>query len=90
MQQYLTIVQMAQAKGELTKANLAEFKDRILVLQGKPQVYGTQLRINHAAGKWEFFPIDDEAHVDTRRSAIGLDPLIEYAKKRGLEYTPKQ
>jgi hypothetical protein len=80
----------AAAKGELAKANLALLEDRVLVRQGKSQIYGSQLRNNPDTKKMEFYPIEDEAHVDERRSTVGLGPLTEYAKLFGLDYTPKK
>ncbi len=37
-------------------------------------------------GKNEFFPIEDEANVNKRRAAVGLEPLEEYAKHFGIDY----
>jgi hypothetical protein len=44
------------------------------VVEGKPQRYGTQFK----GGKPQ--PIEDEANVDARRKAIGLNTMAEYAK----------
>ncbi|AYA38930.1 hypothetical protein D3Y59_12810 [Hymenobacter oligotrophus] len=85
---YLPIMREAAAKGELAKSSLALLEDRILVEQGKPQLYGSQLRSNAATGKYELEPIEDEARVDERRAAVGLGPLREYVKHFGLTYTP--
>ena len=85
---YLPLMREAAAKGELAKSSLALVEDRVLVGQGKPQRYGSQLRTNKDTGKTEFFPIEDEAHVDERRASVNLGKLAEYAKLFGLEYTP--
>ncbi|TGE27697.1 DUF6624 domain-containing protein [Hymenobacter metallicola] len=88
MQQYVPLMRAAAAQGELDYASLALVEDRILTYQNKPQLYGSQLRSNPTTGKMEFFPIDDEAHVDERRARMGLGPLAEYAQSFGLDYKP--
>jgi hypothetical protein len=87
--QYLPVLREAAAKGELQKSALALLEDRVLTGQGKPQRYGSQLRANMGTKKYEFYPIEDEAHVDERRAAMGLEPLADYARQFGLEYHPK-
>jgi hypothetical protein len=87
---YLPLMREAAAKGELAKSSLALLEDRVLMYQGKPQLYGSQLRGNAATGKYELYPIEDEAHVDERRSTMGLGPLAEYVKRFGLDYVPKK
>lgn len=84
---YLPMMREAAANGELPKSSLALTEDRILVRQDKPQLYGSQLRSNPETNQPEFYPIEDEANVDKRRAEIGLEPLKEYAKRFGLDYT---
>lgn len=88
IQQYLPAIRQEAAKGGLSKANLALMEDRVLVFQGQPQVYGSQVRTNQATGKAEFFPIADETHVDERRARMDLGPLADYAKGFGFDYAP--
>ena len=87
--QYLPVLREAAAKGELQKSALALLEDRVLMEQGKPQRYGSQLNANMDTKKYEFYAIEDEAHVDERRAAMGLEPLADYAKRFGLDYKPK-
>ena len=62
-------------------------EDRVLLGEGKKQIYGTQLRSGRdTGGQWVLEPIEDEAGVDARRAAVGLPPLAEYLKAFGLEY----
>ena len=68
----------AAARGEVESKHLAYLKDRILVTRGKKQIYGTQA--TYANGKVVLFPIEEEATVDERRKAIGLEPLRDYVK----------
>jgi hypothetical protein len=87
---YLPLLRKAAADKELRADRLAILEDRVLVNEGKKQLYGSQLRTN-ARGEWEFCPIEDEANVDKRRKSVGLGlgPLSEYAKQFGLEYRPR-
>jgi hypothetical protein len=52
--------------------------DRVLVHQGKEQLYGTQLDISD--NKLSFDPIFDEQNVDQRRVELGMPSLKEYKK----------
>lgn len=66
-------------KQEYSQANAAYLTDRVLLAEGKPQLYGTQFTLH--AGKVQPRPIDDEPHVDQRRAKVGLRPLATYAKE---------
>ncbi len=82
---YFPLMQDAVKKGKARPQELALLEDRILVNQGKEQVYGSQVRTN-SSGKAAFFPIRDEANVNKRRAVVGLPPLEEYAKFFGIDY----
>jgi hypothetical protein len=60
--------------------------DKIAVLKGEAQVYGTQYKIVNS--QVEFLPIKDKEGLDNRRSKAGLEPLEEYIKtiEAGLRY----
>lgn len=62
---------------EIEKPNYAIFIDRLLINQGKKQLYGSQIKTN-ADGSHELFPIDDPSNVDSRRKEMGMIPLKEY------------
>jgi hypothetical protein len=65
-------------RGEISQQNVAYLTDRVLLTEGKKQLYGTQVTLTD--GKWKPRPLEDEANVDKRRSAVGLPPLAEYLK----------
>lgn len=75
----------AVKNGKARPYNLALLEDRILITQGKKQIYGSQVRQNETTGKNEFFPIDDEINVNKRRASVGLDSIEEYAKECGID-----
>ena len=90
IQKYLPLIREETRKGGLAPQNLALMEDRVLVFQGQPQVYGSQVRTNTSTGKAEFFPIAEEARVDERRATMGLGTLADYAKGFGMEYVPSK
>ena len=69
----------ALPKDEVSQSNIAYLTDRVLLAEGKNQMYGTQLK--DVDGKLKPFPIEDEANVDRRRCEVGLPPLAKYLKK---------
>lgn len=83
----LPLVEKAYKRGELLGENYALLLDRVLVGEGKPQVYGTQMKLK---GK-EFVPdpIQDMSNVDKRRAEVGLPPLSEYVKELKRVYFPQ-
>jgi hypothetical protein len=64
-------------QGEVDPKDIAYLTDRVLVGEGKEQVYGTQLRTNEK-GELELAPLFEPATVDQRRQRMGLGPLKEY------------
>lgn len=86
---YFPVMQAAVKEGKALPRELALLEDRILTTQGKEQIYGSQVRMT-ASGKFEFFPIKDEPHVNMRRAAVGLEPLEAYAKNFDIIYVLPQ
>lgn len=78
----LPLMQAAAGKLEINPQHLALSVDRARVEEGKPQVYGSQLR-DGKGGKLEPSPIEDRANVDTRRAAMGMEPLADYLARFG-------
>lgn len=85
---YFELARTAVECGDLRKSSFALLKDRILIGEGKKQIYGSQVQIDQKTGKASFYPIEDEVNVDKRRAEVGLQPLAEYAKFFGIEYKP--
>lgn len=58
---------------------IALLTDRLRVMEGKPQLYGTQVTIQ---GKDVVVdPIEDPSRVDQRRATLGLEPLAAYLRR---------
>jgi hypothetical protein len=74
-------------KGDLPRSDYALLTDRVRLMEGKPQVYGSQL-----AGKpGHYHPdnLEDPSHVDQRRARMGMQSLASYIKNFNEVYTPK-
>lgn len=69
--------------GEVENTHLASLTDRVLLYEGKKQLYGTMTTRNEK-GEVVPQPIEDEANVDKRRAKLGLEPLDEYLRKEGV------
>jgi hypothetical protein len=68
----------AGRKGDVNPRHIAYLTDRILVHEGKMQMYGTQ--VQGQGGDIKPLPIADEANVDKRRADVGMEPLAEYLR----------
>jgi hypothetical protein len=80
----LPLFRRAVSAGNARAADLALLEDRILVGEGKKQMYGSQVTAG-PDGVPRLHPIEDPDNVDSRRSAVGLPPLKEY-----LEHLERQ
>jgi hypothetical protein len=72
----LELLTGAIAVGEATPRQLAYLTDRVRMLEGLEQLYGTQLIGSHEGPVP--YRIEDLDHVDARRSEVALEPLPEY------------
>lgn len=72
----LLLLREAVAAGEAKASQLALLTDRICVLGGKPQVYGTQYDWDEN-GEMSPCPIENPEQVDELRKRVGLIPLHE-------------
>jgi hypothetical protein len=82
MAPYLTQLRAAAAAGELQRSNLALSEDRIAMIQGRPQRYGSQLQPGKD-GRLALYPLLDPAKVDAWRAEMDLEPLATYLKRFG-------
>jgi hypothetical protein len=84
-EKYLPLMQKSVEEGESQMTDFALLQDRVLMRQGKKQIYGSQVVFNKEGGH-EFYPIEDEKNVNVRRKKIGMQPLEEYATYFGIDY----
>ena len=76
----LPLLRQAVAEGRARPADLGLLEDRVLVGEGKKQLYGSQV-VAGPDGVPRLHPIEDPENVDERRRAIGLPPLEEYLRR---------
>lgn len=89
-QEMLPLVEKAYRNGHIPGEAYALLLDRVLVGEGKPQVYGTQAkRVEEWINKEPSFqPIEDEENVNARRASVGLSPLSDYKELLKRAYFP--
>jgi hypothetical protein len=74
----LSMMRAAVEADDADPSDLAYLVDRVLVAEGKPQIYGTQLGVDADGEITPRTPIEDEANVDARRAEVGLGTLEAY------------
>lgn len=77
--QVLVAMEAAFRDGEAPGDLLAYLADRVATADGKPQPYGTQLRLEGPC-EFVFYPLDERDKVEVRRKDVGLPPLEEYRR----------
>jgi hypothetical protein len=99
LKKYFPYIKKAAEEKELRFDLAAMMEDRMLMNDGLPQIYGTQIAERYirdsTTGKDErffyFWPIADEAHVNERRQKAGFKMTIEeYGKRLDVPYDPKK
>jgi hypothetical protein len=83
---YLGLVKEKAEEGVLDKTDYAILNDRVLMEEGKPQIYGTQIKMaativeDELAMQLCLWPVEYPAALDSLRSTVGLSPIEEYLK----------
>ncbi|OPC03517.1 hypothetical protein BAS09_07455 [Elizabethkingia ursingii] len=83
---YLPVVRDAVRKGDAEPWHLAFLTDRILMNQGKKQVYGTQKILTKNPETSYIIPLENPEKVDELRKEIGLDSLNDDLQEDGLSW----
>lgn len=76
MKTCVKLLEEAVKEQKVNPKNLAYLTDRVAVLEGNPQRFGTQFDWDNN-GEMSPNPFDDLAKMNQRRKAIGLNPLEE-------------
>jgi tetratricopeptide (TPR) repeat protein len=66
-------------QGLVDRSDFAYLTDRVLVGEGKAQLYGTQFRT--VGGKLEPSPCADPVRLDERRKSMGLESMEDYSRR---------
>lgn len=78
----LPAMRAAVAAGELSRSSLALSEDRVAMIQGRPQRYGSQLQAG-VDGRLALYRLASPESVDVRRAEMDLEPLQTYLKRFG-------
>ena len=87
---YFALLQKSAKNGDLTKIQIAMMQDRILMSDGKAQIYGSQIIENLQTNEWELYHLDNPESVDKRRFEVELGSLKEYLKAWNIEFDVSQ
>jgi hypothetical protein len=77
---YFPFIEQAVENGDLPKEKYAVMLDRILMEEGKPQIYGSQI-VN---GK--LYELEDPASVNERRKAMAMEPIENYLRTFNIKF----
>lgn len=80
---HMPALRAATAAGELSRASLALSEDRINLMQGRTQRYGSQAA-KGPDGKFLYASLESREKVDVWRAEMDLGPLAVYLKQFGL------
>ncbi|GLY03779.1 DUF6624 domain-containing protein [Actinoplanes sp. NBRC 101535] len=76
----LALMTAAVDAGDADRTQLAMLHDRVLVNEGRPQRYGTQIA-GVENGRPLPWPSEDPDRLDERRAEVGLDPFAVHVAK---------
>jgi hypothetical protein len=71
----LSLLDGAVGAGDAHARHLVYLTDRVLVAEGRPQRFGTQL--HSSGGELTRYPVEEPDALDQRRAAMGLEPFEE-------------
>lgn len=86
---YLDLVKAKAEEGVLDKSDYAVLNDRVLMEEGKPQIYGTQIKMaatfvgEDLTMQLYLWPVEDPAALDSLRSSVSLSPIEDYLEASG-------
>lgn len=83
----LNLLEQAVKDKQASKEDLAYLTDRVLVHEGKEQLYGTQFYLDKQ-GKYGPQPIKDRKNLNKRRKEMGMEQFEEY--EAGLQRKYKE
>ncbi len=81
----LTRLERAVKEKEASPEHLAYLSDRVLLNEGKKQLYGTQFH-KLKNGRMVPRPIKDRARLETRRKRMGLESFTDYDRLMKAKY----
>ena len=86
---YLPVMKEAANDGEASWSSLALLIDRVNLGEGKEQIYGSQI-YRDEDGSFYVKDLMEPEYVNQRRKEVGLEPIEDYLKNWGIEWTVEQ
>ncbi len=83
---YIGMLKEACEAGEARWSGYALMYDRIEMREGRPQLYGSQVRQNPETEALEPHPILEPEKVNERRAEMGMEPLEDYLARFGIRW----
>lgn len=87
---YFPLIEKAGKNGDLRKQDIAMMKDRILMFDGLPQIYGTQITTDKKTTKLKLYKLEKPELVNKRRKEIGFEPIQNYLDNWNIEFNIEQ
>ena len=84
MKKYFPQIEEAVKNGDLSKQQYALMKDRILMDEGKPQIYGSQIK------NGKLYKLENPETVNERRKEMGMKTIENYLKHFNIEFNPNK
>jgi hypothetical protein len=81
---YFPNIEKAVNNGDLKKEQYALMKDKILMNEGKPQIYGSQIK----SGK--LYKLMEPEKVNSRRKEMDMEPIEDYLKNFNIKFNIPQ
>ena len=79
---YFPKIEQAVKNGDLSKEQYALMKDRILMDEGKPQIYGSQIKDN------KLYKLENPETVNERRKEMGMGTIEDYLRNFNIQFNP--
>lgn len=77
---YFPQIEKAVENGDLSKQKYALMKDRILMDEGKPQIYGSQIK------NGKLYNLENPETVNERRKKMGMETIEDYLNKFNIPF----
>ena len=74
-EKYYPIMEKAVQENKASRKDLAYLEDRILMRQGKKQLYGTQYKLDSETNEMKLWEEEDPDRLNERRASVGLPPM---------------
>jgi hypothetical protein len=87
---YISNFEEAAKRNEIDWSSVALMKDRALMNEGKPQIYGSQIMGDRESDGWMIYELQNPETVDKRRMEMGMEPLSEYVRKWNINFDIEQ